>query len=95
MFPLFCLDSFYQLPLQARATLGLFPSVLPLAVLAELGWHPHCDLRQEVAEEEGRFPLLLCKKDWQSPKVRFSHQVETIPSSQISPRAPLCSDAIA
>lgn len=82
-------------PWQVRATLGLLPSALPMALSAEPGRLRRCGPREEVVEEEGSFPLLLCKNHWQSPKARFSHQVETIPDSQVSPRAPVCSGAVA
>lgn len=54
-----CLGLDHPLSLQARVTLGLLPSALPVAVSAELRWHLCCGLREEVVEEEGRFPLLL------------------------------------
>lgn len=55
-----CLGSDHLLSLQARATLGLLPSALPMAVLAELRRYLRCVLRRWWRRKEDF--LCFCAK---------------------------------
>lgn len=84
------LGSDHPLPLQARATLGLLPSALPMAVLARARMASLLWPQRGGGGGRRKVSFASVQKRLATPKARFSYQVERIPNSQVSPRAPLC-----